>query len=219
MLGAECSECCGGWYCDSVACWQCDLATLFAGCSTTYDASCQPAVSCKTMIGGTPCGGSSVSIEMSGWSSTTCDYNNTLTPEITQFNGTYATTELCGRAGVFKTLPSSVLPYGLLQGSMTLNAGFARLSFASNAYAAAGYVTFQVKLGILLQYNNLAFYPTNIRFNGFYESNQISIDSLSSGGNWLSGRSVAIDCAGTGDVLGAGQICTLPSQSISISFQ
>jgi hypothetical protein len=167
------------------------------------------------MTGGTPCTGTPVAIGVSGWTATSCPgYYDSIT-QIEQFNGTHDAVDLCGRAGFTQNLDRDDASL-FYTGVMTLTAGLARQSFVSNSHADPGFVKFQIKIGVLLQ--NLS--GVSIRYSGSYESTPLSIESLSPQGQWLRGRTANVSCTGAGDLTGMFiEVCDLPTQTISVSFQ
>jgi hypothetical protein len=167
------------------------------------------------MIGGTPCVGAAISAVMSGWTAVACVgfVNDDIpAPQIEQFNSTYAMSELCGQVGTTVYLPADPGPFGFTGGTMVLAGGFGQAGSQPTFFnAAPGFVTFQLSVRVLLQYGG---FQVSLRYFGAYQSSPISIDSLSSSGDWVRGRSANLVLSETGLA-----ICNLPPQNISIVFQ
>lgn len=220
-LGTDCA-CCGGWYCDSVTCWCCDLTTFLPSCRviTIPGDSCQTDFNVKQMDGRIPCATTEVTARMSGWVAGQC--SSGLSPlgyavtEADKFNTSVVFQELCGGGGASKAFAADGVLF--LGGSMLIAAGFSNQQLNGGS-CANRFVSFQVKVRTLLQYGT-GFNTTSIRYSGDYESSCFSIDSLSPGGKWLAGRTVSVACTGQADItLGYEVVCPLATQNVTVSFE
>ena len=221
---AENCGCCGGWYCDGISCWRCNLTSFPPSCNSNWDSSCIPQYGCKTMYSSSPCSPTQGTVSVSGFGETVFNFCNPATVLNTTFsacNKTYSSNELCGYVYVQEQVQQSYeLPwlldalwhYGTF---FSLSAGFTT-RLASGASASPGYVVFRVVASAQVQYIE-SFSFINWQVAGSYQSAPLTIESLPTSGSWLSGRSVLLDMPGTYGTL-AGLRCTIAPQAVSISF-
>lgn len=207
---AEDCACCGGWYCDAVSCYRCNLNVYPPACMPVWDSSCVSRFNCKTMVG-VPCASTPVTITVAGLSQLGC--SGVSMPEIAQLNGSYASQEVCSAAGLTTTLPPSPEcgfnneQAWFCGGTMIVTAGFSNKQAFPLAPCPDGFASLRITVGIALVYGSPPI-DRHVRFGNTYHFPCVSIDSLPASGSMLKGKSAAI-------VMTSGQDCT---QTATISF-
>ena len=230
MLGAECSSCCDGWYCDGLQCYRCNLTYFPPTCDHVWDTTCKTQYGCKTMYATSPCKTVACTASVSGFGDVEKDacFNQVGLQgfSVTTFsgcNGTYSLQELCGGSSFYEqvqkrnSLPlisNTISHYGTF---VFFQAGLTTQLQNGSAIAPAGYVALRVKLETRVQWLEDSTF-VNFDLAGNYESDLIQIDSLAdNGSSWLAGRSANLSMEGT-YYTPSSLRCTLLPQSVTVSF-
>ena len=194
-LLAENCGCCGGWYCKTA-----EIPLSVAVSGWLSNAEC---------VAGS---------DVSEFFRSTYAFGN----YIHEFNGTHATTELCGEATAVKDTynPFQAGGRGLpLGGTMYVRTWLSNLNLSNAVSCQSGFVSRKVTVSLDYRFRESVSGEIRLLYSGGVESACFDLNSLPQSGSWVSGQSFSVPVNGGTYANGSSMLCPFPTLNISVSFQ